>query len=111
MGRPTRQSFLAILFSAASLTPLVLGGLGALVLSLTGEKNRPLAAFVATAGALGSVGSLLTLLLLNGPGLDPVLLRRRKDMLAGLEELADTRRLPASAEAGPPATAAAAERL
>jgi hypothetical protein len=111
MGRAGQRSFLSLLFSAPTLTPIVLGLGAALCLRLMDPAQGRLAGFLATAGVLGGVGTLLTLLMLNGPAGDPVLLGRRQELLATLAELADGSRVPASAEAAQLATPAPLERL
>jgi len=107
----TSKGFLSLVLSPAVLAPLILGLGGALAMRLTSDKHNHLAGFVAVVGTLGAVGTLSTLLLARGRRLDPVMARKRQEMQACLEELADGSRFAASAESDQPAVAAQVERL
>ena len=106
-----RASSVALLFSPATLVPIVLGVGAGVYLWVTREELHSLAMFLGIAGTLGGLGTFMTRLLLNGKQLDPALARKRQEMLAGLTELADVSRFPASAEAGQPAAAAPLETI
>jgi hypothetical protein len=109
MRKKKPSSFLDLVFSAPTLIPLLLGVGGGAALWWLAEKQRPLATFLMAAGGLGSLGSLLTMMLFNGPALDPALRDRRRTLQVVLEELADARSSP-SPETQSSATAAPVEQ-
>jgi len=109
MSGSTRSGSMGLLFSAPTLTPVVLGVGAGLLLGLSSDRHRSLAAFVAVVGVLGGLGTWLTLLL-SGKRLDPDVARKRREMLACLDELADARQFPPSAESDRVAAPAQAER-
>jgi hypothetical protein len=109
MAGSRRTGLTGRLLSAPVLTPVFLGAGAGIALALGSDKHNALAAFVAVLGALGGVGTLLTLLLL-GQRVDPAVARKRRELLACLEELSDPGRFPASAESERAAAAAPAER-
>jgi len=112
MAASPRKTFAGLLFSTPTLVPVFLGLLGAaLILIFWDTRHQNLAEFLAIAGGLGGLGTLLTLLLLNTRRLEPALVRKRRELLACLEELADGSRFTASAEADQPAVSAQTERV
>jgi hypothetical protein len=106
----SKKTFLDLLSSPLTLTPIVLGLGSALVLWAVSDKHHNLAAFLAVAGSLGGVGTLLTLLIVHAQGADPVLAQRRSELLAGLGDLADGGKFKPSSEAQQAASPAPAQR-
>jgi hypothetical protein len=100
MGRPGR-GFAHSLFSPQTLVPVVLGcGTAAAVwgFNLGGESGPRLAIFLAAAGVLGGVGTLLTQAILGARSANPAVMKKRRELLATLDALADGVQRPAAQE-------------
>ena len=101
MGQPAPRGFVHLLLSAQTLVPVVLGLAAALAVwgfRLGGDAGTRLAIFLAAAGALGGMGTLLTQMVLGARASDPAVTKKRRELLAGLDALADGVQRPAAAE-------------
>jgi hypothetical protein len=110
MARPSKaKGLLPLATSPMTLVPLVLG-LVAAALAYVLQKNLNMALFLAILGALGAVGTLLTLWLL-GPGLSPQLRQKRQELHERLEALGAQEMRAATQESPRIATEAPLERV
>ncbi len=101
MGQPAPRGFVHLLLSAQTLVPVVLGLGAALAVwgfRVGGDAGTRLAIFLAVAGALGGVGTLLTQMVLGAKTADPAVTKKRRELLACLDALADGVQRPAAAE-------------
>jgi hypothetical protein len=110
-SKSKHRRFMALLGSPLSIGPIVLGLGGAMVLWAMSDRSLNMAAFVAILGSSVGLGMLATLMVFNPPRIAPELARKRQELAAGLEALADTGWATAAAESGTPATPGAPERL
>jgi hypothetical protein len=111
MAKSKHKSFIGLLGNPLSIGPIVLGLGGAMILWAASDRSLNLAAFIAILGTSVGLGMLATFMVLNPPRLPPALARKRHELVAGLEALADASWAVAAAESISQATAAAVERV
>ncbi|HVS36086.1 MAG TPA: hypothetical protein VMS17_10940 [Gemmataceae bacterium] len=113
MGKPARRGFLHLLFSPHTLVPVLLGaGSAAAVwqLRLFGADSTRLAIFLAVAGGLGGLGTLLTLAVVGGKAVEPAVQKKRRELLAMLDALAEGVQRPPAPDKDDATPPAAVER-
>ncbi len=101
MGQPTPRGFAHLLLAPQTLVPVVLGLCAALAVwgfHIGGESGSRLALFLAVAGVLGGAGTLLTQAVLGARAADPAVAKKRRELLAALDALADGVQRPPAAE-------------
>src|SRR5438132_981511 len=92
MAQSAPQGFMQLLFSPTTLAPVVLGVCGAVAVwgfNLVGAGSTRMAIFLAVVGGLGGAGTLLTMWVITGKRADPVLAKKRRELYAVLDALAD----------------------
>jgi hypothetical protein len=109
MSASPRKSLMSVLLSVPVLTPVILGGAAYVLMTQFAPAHRKLGLFLAAFGALASVGTLMTLMLLR-PRVSPEVARKRREALETLDDLADPARYPAAVESDRLAAAAPTER-
>jgi hypothetical protein len=109
MAKPKHKTFSRVLGSPLVVLPVVLGVGGAMVLWAI-DKPFNIVAFLAILGASIGFGMTGTLMVFNPPRILPALVRKRQELVAGLEALADASWDSAAGESTALATAAALER-
>ena len=82
-----RKGFWDLLGSAETLVPIMLGVGAGLVFWGVVPRGERLGAFLAIAGCVGGLLTLLVLSLIQ-PGMNPAVLRKRREMADRLESLA-----------------------
>lgn len=88
-SRSAKQSFSDLACSAPTLVPLVLGLGAAIIIWAVRDKEMNLAIFLAVAGALGGLGTLLTLWIAQGDSVPQVVVKGRQQLLASLDAVVE----------------------
>jgi hypothetical protein len=92
MGQPTRRTFVELLLSPTAMVPVILGLCSALAVwgfGMVGPASTRVAIFLAVVGCRGGGGTVMTLLVLGGRRSDPAVEKKRRELLAALDAMAD----------------------